>query len=78
MTTKIHRGTVISAKMKDTITVKVTSYKMHRKYQKKYIWHKKYHAHTAGKEVQEGDEVVIKETTPVSKTKNWFVVEVIK
>ncbi len=65
------KGTVLSNKMKNTIVVKVDSYKTHPKYKKRYRVSKKYFAHDEGNTAQMGDVVVIYETRPLSKLKRW-------
>lgn len=69
------RGTVVSAKMKDTVTVAVERYVKHPKYQKFMRRTKKFLAHDAGNTAQEGDVVTIRETKPISKRKSFVVVK---
>jgi small subunit ribosomal protein S17 len=66
-------GTVSSNKMTNTVIVKVELVKVHAKYQKRYKVTKKYVADTAGVSYAIGDKVEIKESRPLSKTKNWVV-----
>lgn len=68
------RGTVVSTKMQDTITVAVERYVMHPKYKKYQRRTKKYLAHDAGNTVALGDKVVIQETRPISKLKRFKLV----
>ena len=71
---KIFHGTVVSTKMKDTITVAVERYVKHPKY-KKYIRRtKKYLVHDAANTRKEGDAVSIQEVKPISKRKRFTVV----
>lgn len=67
-------GVVTSAKMKDTVTVAVTRYVKHPRYQKFIKQVKKFHAHDAGNTKAEGEKVSIEETRPISKTKHFKVV----
>lgn len=67
-------GTVASAKMANTVIVKIDQVKVHPKYQKRYRTNKKYAADTAGQQYAVGDKVEIQECRPLSKTKNWMVV----
>lgn len=67
-------GQVSSNKMAKTVIVKISQVKVHPKYHKRYQVTKKYAADTAGQEYQIGDKVEIKETRPLSRTKNWVVV----
>jgi small subunit ribosomal protein S17 len=69
------RGTVVSTKMKDTVTVAVERYVKHPKYQKFQRRTKKFLAHDEGNTVQEGDVVTIRETRPISKRKTFIVVK---
>lgn len=67
------KGTVTSAKMDKTIVVTVHTYKSHPKYKKKFRISNKFYAHDPENKFQVGDEVVIKESTPLSKLKRWIV-----
>lgn len=69
------RGTVVSTKMKDTVTVAVERYVKHPKYQKFMRRTKKFLAHDEGNTVKEGEIVTIRETKPISKRKNFIVVK---
>ena len=71
------KGTVTSAKMQKTVTVTVMRLVMHPKYRKRYPVRKKFLADTDGKEVREGDTVLIGETRPISKRKHFKVLEVL-
>ncbi len=71
-------GIVISDKMDKTVVVKVTRKFEHPKYKKHVEKSKKYHAHDEKNECKVGDLVVIEETRPLSKTKSWRVVEILK
>jgi small subunit ribosomal protein S17 len=71
-------GVVTSAKMQKTITVKSERRVMHPEF-KKYI--RKWttcHAHDELGEAREGDKVLLLETRPLSKTKNWRLVKVLE
>ena len=72
---KILQGTVVSAKMKDTIVVSIDSFKKHPKYGKFMKRHNKIAAHDEGNKHKEGDVVEIIETKPISKTKRFKVLE---
>ncbi len=67
-------GIVVSDKMQKTVVVKVERVKEHPKYKKRYKIHKKYKAHDPNQEYHMGDKVVIEETNPISKDKNWKVI----
>ena len=64
-------GTVVSNKMDKSITVLVERRVKHPIYGKYIRKSKKYHAHDAENQCQEGDLVTIEETRPISKTKSW-------
>lgn len=68
-------GTVVSAKMKDTIVVAVERFVKHPKYHKFIKRTKRYQAHDGGNTKQEGDKVTIVETKPISKNKRFTVSE---
>lgn len=71
-------GIIVSNKMQKTVVVKAEFLKKHPKYQKFYHFSKKYKAHSNDGELGIGDRVVIEETRPLSKEKNWVVKEVIE
>jgi len=70
-------GTVISDRMEKTVVVEVERRRRHPVYHKVVKKRKKFKAHDeVGARV--GDVVKIEETRPLSKTKKWKVVEVVK
>ncbi len=71
---KTLHGTVVSAKMKDTVAVLVTRFVKHPKYKKYRTLSKKYLAHDPGNTKKEGQRVVIRECRPLSKNKHFMVV----
>jgi len=72
---KVLTGIVVSNKMDKTVVVRVARTYRHPLYGKVVKVHKKYHAHDENNSCQEGDEVRILETRPLSKTKRWVVIE---
>ncbi len=68
-------GKVVSTKMQKTCVVEVGTAKKHKKYNKRYTSHKKYKVHYDGIDLKEGDTVVIREVAPISKHKNFIVIE---
>jgi len=74
---KILEGVVTRNKMKKTATVLVERFKIHPLYKKRIKVKKKYHAHDEIG-VKVGDRVRIQECRPVSKTKRFKIIEVIK
>lgn len=71
-------GVVISDKMDKTITVRVDRVAHHPVYSKLVRMATKFKAHDEKNQAKEGDTVRIHETRPMSKTKRWRLVEVIK
>ena len=71
------QGKVISTKMSKTATVLVERMKIHPIYKKRLRVKKKYHVHDEIG-VKINDQVTIVECKPISKTKRWKIVEVIK
>ncbi len=71
---RVLRGTVVSTKMKDTITVAVERYVMHPKYKKFMRRTKKFLVHDAGNTATEGMIVDIHETRPLSKRKRFTLI----
>ena len=78
MPAKTLQGTVTSQKMNKTITVVVGRRKKNPKYGKYINLSTKYHVHDEKEVSNEGDIVLIKECKPISKTKSWILVDVIK
>jgi len=70
-------GRVISNKMQKTVTVLLERQVPHPLYGKIVRRSTKVHAHDEKGECKEGDTVRIAECAPMSKTKNWRVVEVV-
>jgi small subunit ribosomal protein S17 len=75
---KERTGVVVSDKMDKTITVAVERRTQHPEYRRVIKKTKKYKAHDEENVCSEGDEVRIMETRPLSKTKRWRLVEIIK
>ena len=70
-------GRVVSNKMQKTVTVLLERQVQHPLYGKIIRRSTKVHAHDADGSCQEGDVVRISETRPLSKSKNWRVVEIV-
>ena len=70
-------GRVVSNKMDKTVTVLVERQVKHPLYGKYIKRSTKLHAHDADNACNEGAVVLLTEIAPMSKTKNWRVVEVI-
>ena len=71
-------GLVVSNKMDKTITVAVERRMQHPLYKKVIRRTKKFHAHDEQNVCNEGDLVRIRESRPLSKSKRWRFVEVVK
>ena len=78
--TKHHqfKGRVVSETENKTIHVLVVSIKMHPKYKKQYTTNKKYAVHDEKNEAHVGDLVSFIECRPLSKTKKWRSVSILK
>ena len=70
-------GRVVSNKMQKTVTVLLERQVQHPLYGKIVRRSTKVHAHDENGECKEGDVVRIAECRPMSKTKNWRVIEVL-
>lgn len=71
-------GIVTSNKMDKSIVVAVEKKQKHPMYGKFIKTTKKFHAHDETNDCNVGDTVRIMETRPLSKTKNWRLVEIIE
>ena len=71
------QGRVVSDKMDKTVTVLVERNVKHALYGKYIRRSTKLHAHDAENACNEGDFVRVAECAPMSKTKNWRVVEIL-
>ena len=74
---KTVEGRVVSNKMDKTVTVLVERLVKHALYGKYIRRSTKLHAHDEDNACNEGDIVRVTECRPMSKTKNWRVVEVL-
>lgn len=75
---KVRIGIVVSDKMDKTIVVATEKLIRHPLYGKTIKRTKKFKAHDENNECRVGDIVKIMETRPLSKTKRWRLVEIIK
>ena len=71
-------GRVVSNKMNKTIVVVVETLKKHRIYKRTYRQSKRFYAHDEENTCQIGDTVRIEESRPLSKTKRWMLIEIVK
>lgn len=70
-------GRVVSHKMDKTVTVLVERRVKHALYGKYVKRSTKLHAHDEANACKEGDIVRVTECRPLSKTKNWRVVQIV-
>ena len=75
---KVMQGTVVSSAMDKTVVVAVETRKPHSLYKKIIRSTSKYKAHDEENACAVGDVVRIMETRPLSKTKNWRLVEIVE
>ena len=75
---KERMGLVTSNANDKTITVVVEGVRQHKLYKKGMKRRKKFKAHDAENQAQIGDMVRIQETRPLSETKRWRLVEIVK
>ncbi len=71
-------GKVVSSKNNKTITVLVETYKKDSLYGKRVKSSKKYAVHDESNKAKVGDKVRIVETKPISKTKYFYLKEIIE
>ncbi len=71
-------GVVVGDAMDKTITVKVDRAYHHAMYSRIMRTSKKFKVHDEKETAKVGDVVRIQETRPLSKTKRWRLVEVVK
>ena len=71
-------GTVISSKMSKTVIVSVERRVKQTFYKKFLLRRKKFAAHDERKLCKEGDFVEIISTRPLSRTKRWAVIKILK
>ena len=75
---KERQGVVVSNKMDKTVVVAVERKEKHPLYGKFVKKTTKFVAHDEKNECGEGDTVLIMETRPLSKTKNWSVEKIVE
>lgn len=71
-------GQVVSAAMNKTVVVRVDTMAMHSKYNKSYKVSNRYPVHDEKGSAKVGDMVTFEECRPISRTKKWRLIEVIK
>jgi small subunit ribosomal protein S17 len=78
MAVKEKVGVVVSDKMKDTCIVAVNDRVIHKKYKKVITKTKRYVVQDSTFNSSVGDQVRIRESKPISKTKKWVLVNVLR
>jgi len=78
MAVKERIGVVVSDKMTDTRIVAVNDRIIHKKYKKVITRTKRYVVQDSTFNSSIGDQVRIRETKPISKTKNWVLISVLR
>ena len=78
MAVKEKVGIVVSDKMKDTRIVCVDDRIIHKRYKKVITRTKRYAVQETFFDFAIGDKVLIRETQPISKTKIWVLVSILK
>lgn len=75
---KVREGIVVSDKMQKTIVVAIETMILHPIYKKRVKRTTKFKAHDENNVAKVGDRVRIMETRPLSRDKNWRLVEVLE
>ena len=71
-------GEVVGTGAQKTIRVVVKTTKIHPKYRKQYVRTKAYAVHDERGEAKPGDTVSFQECRPLSKTKRWRLLRIVK
>jgi small subunit ribosomal protein S17 len=75
---KVRIGTVVSDKMDKTVVVAVETFVTHPLYKKQIKKTVRFKAHDENNQCGVGDIVKIMETRPLSKDKNWRIVNIVE
>jgi small subunit ribosomal protein S17 len=75
---KVRQGVVVSDGMDKTVVVAVETQRQHPLYGRTVKKTTKFQAHCEDNQSRVGDVVRIMETRPLSKTKRWRVVEIVR
>ena len=78
MAVKEKVGIVVSDNMTNTRIVAVNNRITHKRYKKVITRTKRYAVHDTTSNSSVGDQVRIRETRPISKTKNWVLVSILR
>jgi small subunit ribosomal protein S17 len=77
MAVKEKIGIVVSDKMNKTKIVAVNDRINHKRYNKVITRTNRYAVHDSESNASIGDTVKIRETAPISKTKNWVLISIV-
>ncbi|WMC20165.1 MAG: 30S ribosomal protein S17 [Enterobacteriaceae bacterium PSpyr] len=75
---RILKGCVISNKMKKSVVVIIKRKIKHSVYKKYITLTSKFYVHDENNKCNIGDIITFKETNPISKTKFWILIKIIK
>ncbi len=75
---KVITGTVVSNKMDKTVVVQVERKFIHPTFKKVVKRNKKFRCHDEKNECSVGDFISLREVRPLSKTKRWNLIKVLK
>lgn len=75
---RILQGKVLSNKMNKTIVVTIERFIKHKTYGKFIRRTTKLHVHDEINQCNVGDIVTVKECRPISKTKSWTLISILK
>jgi small subunit ribosomal protein S17 len=75
---RLRQGVVLKTKMSKTVVVEVVRRFRHSKYLKFLKRRVRYTAHDETNACNVGDQVIMEETRPMSKTKRWRVKEIVQ
>jgi small subunit ribosomal protein S17 len=78
MAVKERIGIVVSDKINSTRIVAVNDRVLHKRYKKVITVTKRYAVHDSESSSSIGDQVRIRETRPISKTKNWVLTSILR
>jgi small subunit ribosomal protein S17 len=78
MAVKEKIGVVVSDKMQNTRIIAVNDRIIHKRYKKVITRAKRYAVHDSAFNSKIGDQVRIRETKPISKTKNWVLISILR
>lgn len=75
---RLFSGTAVGPSRNKTVMIKVTARKTHPKYKKSYQTSRVYPVHDEKSVVKAGDRVSFAECRPLSKTKRWRLIGILK